>query len=181
MNKKILASAILSVLSFGALADTPSFDNLEIGFANMDFDGGIDLDGYEFKGSKMISDNLYIAGDYTDVSKNGFDASLTTFGIGYKNDFSNSSSFFTELDYASFESDGGLDEDGYELTFGVRSMMTDQFEVKVALEYLEIDSEDTTSFVIGGAYDLGNDIALYADYKYESDLSRYGVGLRYNF
>jgi len=180
MNKKLLASAVLSILSFGAMADTPSFDNVEIGYANFDFDG-FDVDGYEIKGSKQISDDFYIAGDYTDLSENGASISLITIGFGYKNDFSSSSSFFAELDFARLDASGGLDENGYELTFGVRSMFTEQFEVKAAVEYLDIDNDDTTSLLLGGAYNFTDSVAVYADYKYESDLSRYGVGVRFNF
>lgn len=180
MNNKLLASAVLSILSFGAMADTPSFDNVEIGYANFDFDG-FDVTGFEIKGSKEISDDFYIAGDYADVSKSGNSLTLTTVGVGFKNDFSATSSFFAELDFARLDADGGVDENGYEVTFGVRSMLTEQLEVKAAVEYLDIDDEDTTSLVLGGAYNLTDSVAVYADYKHESDLSRYGVGVRFNF
>jgi len=181
MKNKIFAGAILSVLSFGAMADSPSFNNLEVGYSNVDFDGLPDFSGFEIKGSKELSDNWYIAGDYTDVSEDGFSLKLTTLGFGYKNDFSPSSSFFAELDYARIDADGGFDESGYEMTFGVRSMLSSQFEVKAAVEYLDIDNDDTTSLVLGGAYNFTDNMALYADYKYESDVSQYGVGLRFNF
>jgi len=180
MNKKLIVGAVLSVLSFGAMADNPSFDNIEIGYVNFDFGGGLDPDGFELKGSKQISDNFYIAGDYADTSINGRDLSVTTFGVGYKNDFSDTSSFFVELDYANFDGEGG-DEDGFELTLGVRSMLTDKFEIKAGIEYLDIDNDDITSLFLGGAYDVTDSVAIYADYKYESDLSRYGVGVRFNF
>ncbi len=181
MNKKLLASAVLSILSFGAMAETPSFDNVEIGYASYDFDGLGTFDGYQLKGSKQISDDFYIAGDYTDVSKSGLDLALLTVGFGYKNDFSNTSSFFTELDYARLDIGGGADDTGYELTVGIRSMFTEQIELKAAVEYLDIDNDDTTSMVLGGAYNLTDNFALFADYKYESDISSYGVGVRFNF
>jgi len=180
MNKKIIVGAVLSVLSFGAMADTPSFDNIEIGYTTVDFDFGFEPDGFELKGSKQISDDFYIAGDYSDVSDLGIDVSITTFGVGYKNDFSDTSSFFVELDYANVEIES-FDEDGYELTLGVRSMINDQFELMGALEYLEIDGEDTTYLVLGGAYDFTDSVAAYANYKYESDESRYSIGVRFNF
>ena len=77
MKKTIIASAILSMLSFGALADNPSFDNVEIGYTEFDFDG-FDIDGFEVKASKSINDDFYVAGDYTTLSENGFDLKLTT-------------------------------------------------------------------------------------------------------
>jgi len=181
MNKKIFAGAILSVLSFGAMADTPSFNYVEIGYANTDFDGLPDFSGFEIKASKELSDNWYVAGDYSDVSENGFSLQLTTLGFGYKNDFSASSSYFAELDYARLDADGGVDESGYEMTFGVRSMLNSEIELKAAIEYLDIDNDDTTSLVLGGAYNFTDNMAFYADYKYDSDVSRYGVGVRFSF
>jgi len=181
MNKKIIVGTVLSVLSFGAMADTPSFNNIELGYISFDVDGGFEPDGFELKGSKELSDNFYIAGDYSDVSDQGLSASLITLGVGYKNDFSDSSSFYAEIDYAKVDADGGFDEDGYELTLGIRSMLNDQFEIKAAVEYLEIDNDDTTYLVLGGAYDFTDSVAVYADYKYESDESRYGIGVRFNF
>lgn len=179
MNK-LLASAVLSILSFGAMADTPSFDNVEIGYSNFDF-GDVDIDGFELKFSKEINDSFYAAGDYTKLSENGASLSLTTVGVGYKNDISANSTFFTELDYAQVDGEGGYNESGFELTSGIRSMITDKFELKAAVEYLDVDGDDTTSLVLGSAYNLSDNYAIYADYKYESDLTRYGVGVRFNF
>ncbi|MBV1909747.1 MAG: hypothetical protein KUG78_10535 [Kangiellaceae bacterium] len=181
MKKKIIASAVLSILSFGAMADNPSFDNVEFGYTESDFDGGFEVDGFELKGSKEISDNFYIAGDFTRLSENGFDFDATTVGIGYKLDFTNSSTFFSEVDYARFDVDGGNNEDGYQITAGVRSMLTDRFELKAAIEYLDINDADGTFYVLGGAYSFTDKLAVYADYSYESDVSAYGVGVRYNF
>lgn len=178
MKKILLASAVLSLLSFGALAENPSFDNLEAGYTEFDFDG-FKVDGFEIKGSRSFSDNLYAAWDYSSVSDNGADLKLTTVGVGYKNDFSSDSTFFSELNYAKLDSTG-FDDNGYEFTVGVRTMMTDRLELKAAVEYLDID-DDMTSMIVGGAYSVSDSLAFYADYKYESDLSRYDVGLRYSF
>lgn len=183
MKKTIIASAVLSLLSFGAMAENPSFDNVEVGYTNFDMDG-IDMDGFELKGSKELSDNFYVKADYSLVTESGVDLSLTKIGVGFKNDFSNSSTFFSEVGYARADADsdfGGLDEDGFEISAGIRSMLSNELEVKVAVEYLDIDGEDMTSFVVGGAYNFTKNIAAYADYSYESDLSVYAVGLRYNF
>jgi len=181
MNKKLLASAVMSVLSFGALADTPTYDYIEVGYSSFDFDGVPALTGFEIKGSHSLSDSFYVAGDHASVSKNGFDFSLTTVGLGFKMDVTDNASFFTELDYANINADGGLDEDGYELTAGIRSMLTEKLELKAAVEYLEIDNDDTTSFVFGAAYEINDSFAVYADYKLESDVDRIGLGVRFNF
>ena len=96
----------------------------------------------------------------------------SAFSGPYKNHFSSSSVFFAQLDYAKLEADGGVDESGYEVSFGIRSMLSSEFEVKAAIEYLDIDNDDTTSLVFGGAYNFTETMAVYADYKYDSDVSR---------
>jgi len=181
MNRKLIVSAILSVLSLGAVADTPSFDNVEIGYTNWNLDDDFSISGVELKGSAMVTDNFYIAGDFSNLSKNGNGLTFTTIGVGYKFDFSDNTSFFAEIDYARFDGDGGFDADGFEITSGVRSMLTEKFEIKAAIEYLEIDNTDSTSFIVGAAYDVTDSIAIYADYKIESDVNRFGIGARFNF
>jgi len=181
MNKLLLTVGVLSTLSFGAMAETPSFDNIEVGYLKFDSESLGKSEGFKISGSKLISENFYIAGDYTDTSRRGFSIELTTIGLGYKFDFSESSSFFTELDFARWDTDFGFGENGYELTAGIRSMLNDQLEVKFAVEYLDIDNNDETWLVLGGAYNLSNNFSLYADYKYDSRFNRYGAGLRYNF
>jgi predicted porin len=183
MKKTIIASAVLSVISFGAMAENPSFDNVEIGYTEFDFDGA-DIDGFELKGSKLISDDFYIKGDIASLSESSLDWRLTKVGVGYKNDFSSSSSFFSEVSYARVDVDsdfGDADEDGYEVALGIRSMLSDKLEAKAAVEYTDIDGDDITSLVVGGAYNFTSKMSVYADYSYDSDLSAYGVGIRFNF
>jgi opacity protein-like surface antigen len=181
MKKTIIASAVLSLVSFGVMAENPSFDHVEIGFTEFDFDGLNEVDGFEIKASKELSNDFYVAGDWTRLSESGVDLDLLTVGLGYKNEFSQSSTFFSEIDFAKYKGDGGFDENGYQVTAGVRSMLSKQLELKAAIEYLDINDVDTTTYVIGGAYNFNNAVALYADYSYESDLETYAVGVRYNF
>lgn len=183
MKKTIIASAVLSLLSFGAMAENPSFDNVEVGYTNFDLDG-LDMDGFELKGSKELSDNFYVKGEYLMVSDSDIDVNHTKIGVGYMNHFSANSTFFSEIDYARTDIDTDFDDsddDGYGINLGVRSMLSKEFEVKAAVEYLDVGNDDTTSFVVGGVYNFTKNIAAYADYSYESDLSIYAAGLRYNF
>lgn len=186
MKKSILSAAIvtslsLSALSFNASADTPSFDYVEGGYTSYDFDVVSDVDGFELGGSVSLTDSFYATADYADVSKNGVDLSLTTLGVGYKSDYSNTSSFFTEVNWANLDSNVGSDENGYELALGIRSMITKDLELKVAAEYLDIDNDDNTYLVLGAAYNLTDNLAVYSEYKTESDDSQFSFGARYNF
>ncbi len=180
MNKKLIG-ALISTLSFGAMADTPSFDYIDLGYSNWDTNNSGSINGFEFKGSKQLNEYLYIAGDYNRISESGSSLSIATIGLGYLNNFSDNSSFFAELDYANLDPESGSGENGYELTIGVRSMLSSNFELKGAVEYLDFDENGTTSLVIGGAYNFTENMAAYIDYKHESDLSRGAIGIRFNF
>ncbi len=183
MKKTIIASAVLSVISFGAMAESPSFDNVEVGYTEFDFDGA-DVDGFELKGSKLIADDFYLKGDIASLSESRLDWRLTKIGVGYKNDYSSTSSFFSEVSYARVDVDTDFDdgdEDGFEVAAGIRSMLSDKLEAKAAIEYTDIDGDDITSLVIGGAYNFTSNMAVYADYSYDSDVSAYAVGVKFNF
>ena len=182
MKKTLLTGTLLSILSFGAIAETPSFNYVDLGYSNWDFDGAnSSIDGFELKVSRQINDMFYIAGDFNRLSNNGASVNLTTLGLGYMNNFSESTTFFAELDYANISPENSSSENGFEITTGIRSMLTPQFELKGAVEYLSLDNDDITSLVVGGAYNFTDTFAVYADYKVESDLNRLGVGIRINF
>jgi predicted porin len=179
IKKKLIASAILSIFSFSALADTASFNNLEIGYTDYDFGNGIKLNGFEISVTREINDNIYITADTVQISDDGFDLGLTTLGLGFKTNLTNSTVFFSELSYADLE--GDIDDSGYEVAAGIRSMVTAQLELKTAVEYINIDDDSNTSIVIGAAYNFTDSFAAYTDYSYDSDLESYAVGLRYIF
>ena len=179
MNKTLIASALISTFSFGALAETPSFNNLEIGYTEYDFGSGIELDGFEISVTRELTESIYISADTAQIEDGPFDLGLTTIGIGFKTEITNSTVFFAELSYADL--DGDVSESGYEISTGIRSMVTDQLELKAGVEYLDIDNDDTTSFVIGAAFNFTDSLAAYTDYSYDSDLENYGIGLRFTF
>jgi len=195
MNKKILAGAVLSVLSFEAMADTPSFDYFNFGYTILNLPARDDAAGFELRGSKSIYDNFYITGEFLDVSKADYDRKYSTVGLGYKNDFSDKSSFFIELDYYhldtsadGFATDGAIfypfdvNENGYTAEVGFRSMITEEFEVMVAVKHLDIFDRSTT-FVFGSAYNVTEVISIYADLEYKSlsGFGEFGIGARLNF
>jgi len=183
MNKKTLVLALLSSLSLTVSAENPSFDYLDIGYSNWNLDGSSDkTDGFEFKGSLTINEFLYVAGDYTNISSFGLSVGFTTVGLGYKYNFTDTTTFFAELDYLNINPESGDSESGFEITSGVRSMVLPKLELKGAIEYLNTGrNDDNTSLVVGGVYSFTDTFASYVDYKRDSDLQRWSIGLRFNF
>jgi len=182
MKKSILITALLSTLSMGVVAETPSFNYFEIGQTEVDFDGvPFDLDGLEFDFNMALSDSYYLSADYAKVDRSGVDLKMKNIGIGFNSDISDSTAFFTQIDWANISSNAGVDEDGYRLGLGVRSNWTKDFEVSAAYEYLDIDNDSSSFYVLGAAYKLTDSFAAYADYKTESDLDQISFGVRFEF
>jgi len=182
MKKSVLITALLSTLSMGAMAETPSFNYFEIGQTEVDFDNvPVDLDGLEFDFNMELSDSYYLSADYAKVDRSGIDLKMKNIGIGFKSDISDSSTFFTQIDWANISSNAGVDEDGYRLGLGVRSNWTKDLEVSAAYEYLDIDNDSSSFYILGAAYKLTDSFAGYADYKTESDLDQISFGVRFEF
>ncbi|TQV89770.1 porin [Aliikangiella coralliicola] len=182
MKKSLLTAAILSTLSFGAMAETPSFNFFEIGKTQLDVDGtSAEPDGYEFKWNYEFNDNVYLNLDYSKVDESNAELKMTNAGVGYKSEISNSSVVFVQLDWAKLENNAGFDEDGYRLGLGVRTNLTKNFEVKAVYERLDVDSDESDLYTLGGAYNFTDTLAVYADYTKESDFDQTSIGVRWSF
>jgi predicted porin len=193
MNKKILVASLLSVLSLGASAESPSFSFVEAGYTAQDndlIDG--DYTGYEVEANCQLSNNFYLAAKHVTTTESNLDLSTTTFGVGYHYLVTKSTALYAEIDYAAVllerTNSGKFEENGSQLTLGVKSMLLDSLELEVALKYLdagEVDSTfgdyEKTYGLIGANYRISDEFSVYADYETEEDSNRYSVGLRYNF
>ena len=179
----LLVASVLGATSFSTqvLADEPSFDFVQVSKTTIDFDGAGEPDGFELKLNKSLTDNIYLNVDYGDVEEGNADLQLTNIGLGYKSEISDDSSFFAQLDYSKMEATGGFDESGYRASVGVRTMWTKNLEVKAAYEYLDIDDDSNSLLVVGGAYNLTDNLAFTLEYKNESDYDQTSFGVRYAF
>ncbi|TQV89266.1 outer membrane beta-barrel protein [Aliikangiella coralliicola] len=193
MNKKILIAATLSALSFGANAELPSFNFVEVGTTTQEHDAvGGDLGGFELAGCYEFDQSLYLAGSHVLTSDRGLDLSTSSLGIGYQYGIADSTLLYTQLDWARVvmerDNAGKFDEPGYQLSVGVRSQVADSVELQAAIKHLDAGEVDPTfgdynpTFVVLGAnYQFDNDMAVYAGYENESDSDRYSIGFRYEF
>ncbi len=181
MRKVILTAAILSGLSFQAMAETPSFNFVEVGFTQLDIDNSpFEPDGFELDFNYELSDNVYLSADHAKVDEANVDMKMTNLGIGFKSDINNSSTVFAQIDWANYEA-ANYDEKGYKLSAGIRSNVTENIELTGAYEYLDIDDESANYYVVGAAYKFSDALSLYADYKLESDVDQMSLGVRFNF
>jgi len=193
-KNKLLVTTLLAAFSCNVFAQEPTFDKAEIGYMNYSFDIPFDsipdFTGFEAKASKSFGDNVYFAASYTDVSNSDSFAGSVNFtlfdiGVGYKMPISEQTVFFAEMDYVSSDSSsGGYNSNsstGNQAKLGIKTMITDQLEATFAFESLSIDGSRSNSKAIGGAYLVSDKMAIYFDYKSETEVDRTSIGVRFNF
>ena len=166
MKKLVLASALL--LSVGTIqaAESVRWDSASLSYQSVDLDGD-KLTGFGVSGTKLVSDNVFIAGSYASVSddidvfgsKVDVDFNTLSIGLGYRHAISTTTDFFGIVSYqdmeveASFQGNSEDDsENGYGLQAGLRSLVTAQLELSGSLSYVDIADESETGFNVSAMY-----------------------------
>ena len=191
MKRTIIAS-ILGALSLNAFAASPSYDFVKAGYVQADIEDAGDFEptGFQIQGVKSLNESVYITGRYgqlgEDVAGVDIDLDYASAGIGYRYGLTAKTDFFGEVTYEyvnlDVELDGisGEDDNGYGVTAGIRSMLTEQFELRGAIRYIDIE-EDDTAFEIGADYFFTPQFSFGATYVIADDVDLLGVSARYTF
>lgn len=185
MIKFIVSSLVLFIVSMQVMADTPTFDFVELGFTSIKIDSQKkNFNGVDLRGNYSLGENFYIGGDYfrADLDGSPQKVEITTLGVGYRVNISNSALFFIEVDGTIIDPKGPDNhENGIEVSAGVRNNFSDNIELKAAIEVFDTETYKMTTLVLGGAYKLGKSYSIYSDIKAESDSTRWTIGARYAF
>jgi len=190
----VFAASLLA--STCALAEqAPKWDFIQASYTTIEIDEAdwIDLSGFGISGSKLINENLFIAASYNNVSDSfhGFKVDITNLsaGIGYRHGLTATTDFYgiasiiaQDVDtYYDGEGDDGDDDTGYMLTAGVRSMLTDNFELSGSVAYGDIFDESDTSFALNAFYHFNANLSVGASYAIADDTDTLGASVRYSF
>jgi len=191
MKRTILAS-IFGALSLNAFAASPSYDFVKAGYVQADIENAGDFEptGFQIQGFKSLNENVYLTGRYgqlsEDVSGVDIDLDYVSAGVGYRYGLTQNTDFFSEVTYEyvnldiELDSISGEDDNGYGITAGIRSMLSEQFELRGAIRYIDIE-EDETAFEIGADYFFTPQFSFGATYVIADDVDLLGVSARYTF
>ena len=191
MKRTILAS-IFGALSLNAFAASPSYDFVKAGYVQADIEDAGDFEptGFQIQGFKSLNENVYLTGRYGQLSENisGVDIDLdyVSAGVGYRYGLTQNTDFFGEVTYEyvnldiELDSISGEDDNGYGITAGIRSMLSEQFELRGAIRYIDIE-DDETAFEIGADYFFTPQFSFGATYVIADDVDLLGVSARYTF
>jgi opacity protein-like surface antigen len=191
MKRTILAS-IFGALSLNAFAASPSYDFVKVGYVQADIEDAGDFEptGFQIQGFKSLNENVYLTGRYgqlsEDVSGVDIDLDYVSAGVGYRYGLTQNTDFFGEVTYEyvnldiELDSISGEDDNGYGITAGIRSMLSEQFELRGAIRYIDIE-DDETAFEIGADYFFTPQFSFGATYVIADDVDLLGVSARYTF
>lgn len=176
-----------------ALADTPAWNIVEAGYAQVDVDDlDSNLSGFNVRGSFLIGDNVIVSALHTSVSDeiDGVDVDLsqTSAGLGYRYGLTNSTDVYGLVTYESADAEFSYqgnsiegDGNGFGLTLGLRSRITANLELDGNIGYIDLEDEDETTVNVGAYYYFTQHFAIGVNYRTIDDLSIAGAGLRYAF
>ena len=196
MIRKLLALTLLA-LAAPAMAGDLSYTFVQGGYQRIDFDddfiGSVDGDGFGLGFSFEVGENFFIAGSYgtaeldtDDILGRTVDYDRTDVGLGCRGAVADKTDFFGIVSWVKAEAStsgfGSQDDDGYGLTVGLRSMVTDKVELEGHLGYVDLgDSGDGTSVGVGALYEFTPTFAVGFDVDFDEDVTTYGIGGRIYF
>jgi len=190
-NKPLLGIALVFSLS-PAFAGDLSYNFIEIGYLEAELDDdlagfSVDGDGYGIGGSFEVGENWFVGVSYSTIGFDfGVDLDQISVGGGYHFGMSDRTDFFATLSYLTAEVSasgfGSVDEDGYGVTIGIRSMLSDNFELNGGIGYSDLgDGADGTAFNAGALYSFTPTFAIGLDIGVDEDVTLYGLGARFYF
>ena len=168
-----------------------------------------DGDGVRFRGSLGTWNNLYLFLDFrstdNDVSavvtnaqgvfnaEDEYDFTAFRTGVGLKYSFNTTFDVFAELSYDSMDFDFGsfagedfdADDQDVGVTIGIRSMFTDEIELRAHARYTGVGDIDAstgefdsdTLFSVGFGYELIRGLSITGDYE-SGEFSNWNIGFR---
>lgn len=195
MKKLITLSALSAAMLISpAYAAAPKWNLIEVDYNMLDVEDSSSFDpqGLSLFGSFLLNDNVFIAGSFSrtsdDFEEVDFDFDQTSIAVGYRYGYSATTDFYGAVSYEDVEVKGSsrfgtasVDDDGFGLTAGVRSMLTPKFELGASLTYLNLDSDNDTSFSIDAYYYFSEQVAAHFGFQTADLVDGYSVGIRYAF
>jgi hypothetical protein len=184
MKKLVLASALLLSMGTVQAVESVRWDNASLSYQSVDLDGD-KLTGFGISGTKLVGDNVFIAGSYGSVSddvdvfgsKVDMDLNTLSIGLGYRHAISSTTDFFGIVSYQDMEVEASFQgnsedasENGYGLQAGLRSLVTAQLELSGSLSYVDIADESETGFNVSAMYHFTDQFSAGVGYGKSDDV-----------
>ena len=181
----LLGSLVLSAMPLAAQAEDMSYSFIDLGYSELNLDGGPTGDGFGFRGSIGFAENFFGFADYLSQDFSGLDLDLYSIGLGGRMEIAESVDLVGKAGYLKADvSSGGLsgDESGYLVSAGVRARPASQFELEGNVIYRDFGSgSDDTAVAVAARYFFTDMFAIGAEYEMSDDQDIWFAGVRLSF
>ncbi|MEY3373233.1 MAG: hypothetical protein RLZZ537_1701 [Pseudomonadota bacterium] len=189
MKRTVLALA-LTAAAFSAQASDLDYSYVEGAYSKLDVGPG-NLDGFSIDGSLKFNDSFYGFAGYQKNDQSGISLDEYNVGAGFRKAINDKTDWVSELSYIRDSGNIGnslikVDDNGYRIATGVRSMVSDKFELNGKVNYTDAgDFGDGFGVGIGGVFHVNDSFGITAGYDYAdrsgSDLNGWNLGARFSF
>jgi hypothetical protein len=180
MNRIALFGAVVAAFVPGVVLADMNYTSLDINYLDLDGDGGVSGDGFEFGGSWELNDDFHLFGSWQTQSYDfGIDGDVIELGGGWNHGFSDTLDFVATLSWIDVDYDVASD-DGLALGGGIRSRLGDSFEVEAGLKYVDMTESDT-GLHLGARYYFNDSMALGASIDDNDNADTLRLGFRWEF
>jgi len=200
--KKIIFTIALTLITTNTVSanndNGPTWDFIELGYiqANVD-DTDFKPTGFTTIASALVSENIYVTASYYSISDSATvfgtqvetDIKESTIGLGYQFGISDMTDFSIGIKYLNGEvcansqgfGSNCLDDNGFGLNVGFRTMISDKVEASIAANYVDISDDSDTSLDFGIAYIFSQDFSAKFSFTTSDDVNTIGLGVRFEF
>lgn len=190
--KKIVILAVLALVSAMALANEPGKTDTGLDYTKIEVDymsatiNDSTWNGYYTSGSFLVSENVFLLGNYASVSRSSITREKSNIGIGYRLPIAASTDFFTTLSYYSQTVEGTtkLTDVGGSLGLGVRAKLSADADVVGTYHYISADSNTYNNYSVSLKYNVTQSIFVTGGYTSQTGASSataylVGAGVRF--
>lgn len=170
----LTASLIFSTTSY---AENFNYNSIEVGYLHQKIDGvtpTLSGSGLVIGGGFDVYDNLNLSASYASAN------SIKTYGLGasFHQELNDTIDWTTGLNLLAVKN--VKTDKGYQLTAGLRAQALDNLEVDGGIAYNGKLANNTGFTVsVGAGYNLIENLQLSALFSKGSDVTSYGLGVRY--
>lgn len=182
MKKTALLLATVSALAAAgsAAAAELTFNNISVGYSQVDFDCDTNCDGFGLGVSGELNETFFIGGGIGRFSFFGEDVSVYNLDLGARMLLSDTTALYGTVGAAKASTDFGSSDTELALGVGVRALLAPSFELDGSIGYVNVDGADPT-FNLTGTWFFTETVGVSLGLDASDDIFGGSVGLRVNF
>ena len=188
MKRLFLIGSLLAASVPTAVLAEMRYSNFEVSFVDVELDGiaNVDGDAWQLAGSYELNSRLFLHGEWQDQSFDfGIDGTALEFGAGLRHALNPSLDLVGTLSYVDVELElAGVtaDDDGLALGGGIRSHVSDSFEIDAGLKWVDFDNSGSdTGIEVTGRYYFTDTLAVSFGTDMNDSADTLRVGFRAEF